>query len=200
MPENYQNIPMRDPKGFLSADDIEKIISASDNFRDKVLFTLLARSGRRVGEIVRCLKPKDIDFVNELVNYSIEKKRKANNKALLPIEHNTLLLLKEYIETKNIKEDELIFKISRQRADKIFKKLCYKVGIERVGNSERNMPHIHMLRHSFAILFAKAARTPNDMIELQHQLAHSRSDTTMFYLNFNPETSREQLNKMWKKD
>jgi integrase/recombinase XerD len=186
--------PMRDPRSYLTIEQIKQIISACDNIRDKILFMLLARSGRRVSEIVRCLKPKDIDFENRLINYRILKK-KGETRALLPVDTETLKLLKEYIKREKINENEFIFKISRQRVDQIFKKLCRKVGIMKIGE---HMPHVHVLRHSFAIQWSKIAKNPADVIKLKEQLAHSRIDTTMFYLRFSPEESRDLLEKMWK--
>jgi integrase len=187
-------VPMKDPKSYLTPEQIKLIIGACENFRDKVLFTLLARSGRRVSEVVRCLKPRDIDFENKLINYKILKK-KRETRALLPIDSETLEMLKEYIKTNNIKDDEFIFKISRQRVDQIFKKLCEKVGITKIGERK---PHVHVLRHSFAIQWSKIAKSPADIVKLKEQLAHSRLDTTMFYLRFNPEETRDLLEKMWR--
>jgi integrase/recombinase XerD len=187
-------VPMRDVKGYFTSEQIKKIIEACENSRDKTLFTLLARSGRRVSEIVRCLKPKDIDFENRLINYRILKK-KGETRALLPIDNETLVMLEEYIKANNIQEDEFIFKISRQRVDQIFKKICEKVGIERIGEHK---PHVHALRHSFAVQWSKIAKNPADIVKLKEQLAHSSVDTTMFYLRFNPEESRDLLERMWR--
>lgn len=202
MPE-YTGSPMKDPRSYLEPHQIDAIIDTCDNPRDKLLLLLLARSGRRVSEVVRCLKPEDIDFTNGLINFRILKRFKKKTKEkipfflLLPVDEEVLAKLKQYIEIRNIKPDEYIFDISRQRVDQLFKRATRKAGIMSVGSGIYNKPHIHLLRHSFAIRGAKSLKNPADLVQLKDMLGHSRIDTTMFYLKFNPTEKKKLLKEMW---
>jgi len=187
---------MVDPRGYLDRNEIERILSACERERDRVLFTLLARSGRRVSEVVRCLKPKHIDFKEYLVKYRILK-RKRKHHILLPLDEETINLLKDYIKKEGIKNDDYIFPISRQRVDQIFKEVCEKIGIYNIGSNKRNKPHVHILRHSFAILATKNIKRPEDIVRVQNMMAHASLDSTIFYLQFNPTENRKLLEKMW---
>lgn len=189
---------MKDPKAYLEPRQINELIASCKKARDKLLLMMLARTGRRVSEIVRCLRPKDIDFTNGLINFTILKRKKGENK-LLPVDEDVLLALKEYIESRKIKDEEFIFPISRQRVDQIVKKASEKAGISSIGGGKYNKPHAHVFRHSFAIQAAKSLKNPADLVQLKELLAHSRIDTTMFYLKFNPTEQKELLKEMWKK-
>jgi len=196
--------PMKDTRSYLEPWQINKIIASCPTPRDRLLLLTLARTGRRVSEIVRCLKPKDIDFTNGLIDFTILKrfnrktKERIPERSLLPVDEEVLAGLKEYIEARRIEADEYIFPISRQRADQIFKRASRKAGIFTIGSGKYNQPHVHVLRHSFAIQGAKSLKSPADLVQLKDMLGHSRIDTTMFYLKFNPAEKRDLLKEMWK--
>jgi integrase/recombinase XerD len=193
----YRGSPMTDPRSYLDASQIKGIIDATDNLVYRRVFYVLAKTGRRVSEIVRCLTPSDIDFTNNLVNFTILKKKKKT-KSLLPISDEVAKVLKRQITENKIGENSYIFWMSRQRVDQIFKKSAERIGITHIGHSQRNKPHVHLLRHSFAIRGAENLTSPADLVKLQNLLGHSRIDTTMFYLKFNPKEERELLERMWK--
>ena len=188
---------MSDPRSYLKQSQIVKILKAPKKYKHRLLFSLIAHTGRRVSEVVRCLKPSDIDFEGNLINFTILK-RKRPTKVLLPVKPKIVKQLKSYIKRQSIPANRPIFTISRQHADYIFKKAAKKVGIKRVGTGKYNKPHLHLLRHSFAIEAAKKLKNPADLVQLKDMLAHSRIDTTMFYLKFNPTEKRELLSRMWK--
>ena len=193
----YTGIPMSDPKSYLSPAEISGIIKATDKDEYKRLFYIIAKTGRRVSEIVRCLRPADIDFENNLANFTILK-RKAKTRILLPVDEKAIKVLKRQIRNNKIGDDDYIFGMSRQRADQVFKKSAERIGLFERGTGLYRKMHIHMLRHSFAKLGAEHAKNPADLVKLQKLLGHSRIDTTMFYLKFNPKEERELLKEMWK--
>lgn len=180
---------MQNPKSYYTKSEANLIIKACRNYRDKLLLLTLAKTGRRVSEIVRCLKPVDIDFDQGLVNYTILK-RKVHTKKLLPMDTHLLSLLEKYIKSRRIGPDDYIFKISRQRVDQIIKRAAKKVGVKTA--------HAHVFRHSFAIQSAQKLKNPADLVQLKELMGHARMDTTMFYLKFNPREQRELLEEMWK--
>ena len=183
--------PMKNEQEHLTYEQIKAIIDACDNLRDKALIVTLAKTGRRVSEVVKSLKVGDIDF-NEGVIYFKILKKKYDKKERFFVDKEVLDILKEYLKTAELKNDN-VFDITRQRVDQIFKKLCYSVGITKIGEHK---PHIHVLRHSYAIEYAKRAGNPADIVQLKNQLAHSKLETTMFYLRFRRDWN-DVMSKMW---
>ncbi len=56
-----QVTPIRDLKGYLEPEQVERLVDAAGNPRDKALISLLPRTGIRISEAVQ-LKESDIDF------------------------------------------------------------------------------------------------------------------------------------------
>jgi len=202
----FADSPMTNLKGYFTQEEIRRILEYSKkNPRDYILFLLLARTGRRISEIVRVLKPKHIHPEDNSIEWKIlkRKKRKKGKKKSdwrrIPIDRETLEELMNYIKFKNIGMDEVIFKISRQRTDQILKRICEDINIRPRGESVYNKPHVHWFRHSFAIQGAKALKKPRDIGVLQTLLAHKNINNTMWYIRtFNPEEERKLIEKMWK--
>jgi len=192
----YTSSPMKDPKSYLTREQIQMLIDNAENERDGLLLKFLSMTGRRVSEVVRRLKVGDIDFTQGLVNFFIEK-RKTPTYSLLPIPESLLIEVKSYIERNNLKPDSFLWQISRQRVDQIIKSIAKKVGLLNVGIGKYNKIHIHLFRHSFAIQASKVLKSPADLIQLKNILAHSRIETTMFYLKFNPTEQKELLKEMF---
>lgn len=191
---------MRNPTQYLTGDQIDLVLSKMDNPRDLTLFTFLAYSGRRVSEVVRCLKPKDIDTQNKMINYTILKKRTKGEayKDFLAVNEIAFDKLVRWIEVQNIGREEFIFTISRQRADQLFKRYCYSAGIFTIGEGKYNKPHIHCLRHSFAIIGSKQCATLEDIYSLKKLLGHSNIQQTMWYVeHFNPKAQKKLVGKMF---
>lgn len=178
---------MVDPNKYFTLEEMNGIISNIPE-KHRLLIWVLGRSGRRVSEITRCLTPNDINFDENLINYTILK-RKKKSKDLLPADPDMVNKLRIYIKNHNIKPDEPIFTISRQRIDQLLKEAGEKIGLEDC--------HAHMFRHTFAIRSAQKLKSPADLVQLKNLLGHASIDTTMFYLRFNPMEQRELLSQLW---
>ena len=199
MERSYVGDTMSDPNRYLEQDEINAIIGATKRQSYRMLFFFLAGTGRRVSEVVRCLKPGDINWTEGYINFTILKRRKNKEfKMLLPVLDKFLLPLKRYIKDNHIRDDQFIFPMSRQRAGVIFKQAAYKVGIYHKGLGERNKPHLHLLRHSFGMRGAANASSPAAIRTLQESMGHSSIDTTMFYLNFSQKDKKKLLEEMFK--
>lgn len=193
-------------------DEILKILDTAkqENYRDYVLLTTLAFTGRRVGEIVSVkekdrvpspgLKVCDIDFTNQTICFTILKQFKKikskdsdyiikeRKKLILPANTKLLELLQEYIRTNNLKDEDLLFDITRQRVWQIVKKYCEKCGIEKKRI-------VHAFRHGFAIKAIQEAERPEDILSIKKLLAHSNILTTQSYLVFAKTKEKEILEK-----
>ena len=184
----YGAQPMKDPTKYFSREDMNRLLAAIPD-KHKLLIYVLAKSGRRISEITRCLKPRDINFDENLINYTILK-RKVPAKMLLPADPDMVRRLRSYIKSRNIGEDTHIFTLSRQRVDQLL-----KIAAENIGLKDA---HAHMFRHTFAIRSAQELQSPAHLVELKDLLGHASIDTTMFYLRFNPKTQRSLLKRLWK--
>jgi len=205
---------MKDLMGYLPEDRILRMYDLCRNERDRLLIRLLMRTGRRITEILgrksykfKCnktgyektyteiigLRPKDINFEDRNILWNILKKKKPLKK-LKPIDETTLEMLKQYIETRGIKEDEPIFKINRRRADQIVKDVAERAGIYHIGEKK---PHCHHFRHSFAVNVLKISESPADLRYVQQVLEHSSISITEAYLQFGEEGQRRLIESIY---
>ena len=200
--------PMKDVRGYFPYEIVREIVEVCPDKRFALIFEVLARTGRRVSEVVRSLKPMDIDFNTGLVKWRILKRKKKYDVKgnLLPAPTDTLPIgddlkqkLANYIVKHSIASDDFVFPFSPQYVDRKFKMTCkcLKNPILTWGSLIRNKPHVHILRHSFAVRRAKKMKSPEDLKKLQNMLGHANIGTTMHYLKYNPEEMKTLLEGDW---
>jgi integrase/recombinase XerD len=165
----------QDIRKYWIKEQIDSMLESINNHRHKMLIRFLWMSGVRITEAIN-LKKGDIDFNNYLMKVKWLKSRKWNER-VLPI-HPTLKNILE-VYTAPLKESDLIFPISRQRAWQLTKK--YLEG------------HPHQLRHSFAVHWLKSK---GDITILHRILGHSKIQTTMEYLKIVPIDQGKELLKL----
>jgi len=125
---------------------------------------------------------------------------------VLPIDSQTLEILKEYIERGGpvIKEGQkLIFGINRHQAWQIIKQCAERAGLPKLINPETGKIHNispHKLRDCFAILAMKKDDSGDGLRLLQEHLGHQSFNTTAKYRKVAGEESREWYDKLWKAD
>jgi site-specific recombinase XerD len=136
---------MKDPKGFLSIDQIKRLLGVAlkNNTRDYILLLTMFKTGRRVSEVL-ILKKGDIDFENKRIVFSVLKRRNPI-KRWFEVDKEVIVALKKYCEVYRIIEaDDILFPITRQRVFQLFRKYCKEIGLDWVGEKK---PHPHHLRH-----------------------------------------------------
>jgi len=74
-----QVTPIRDLKGYLEPEQVEKLMAAASNLRDALLVRIPWRSGMRVSELIS-IRIQDIDFDNRAITIKVQKTRKRNGK------------------------------------------------------------------------------------------------------------------------
>lgn len=180
-------IPMKDPNDYLKEDQIEAFFYAINNYRDKALFITLLHSSRRVSEIVRSLRPNDINFYDNFIAWNILKKK---NKYKIPLESDKELMkvLKNYIDWTGIKPENYVFPITRQRVWQLIRKIGAKAGIEKARL------HPHIFRHTW---ITRAMRSGMAIDMVKHITQHSDINMTMAYSHFAPQDIRNSMEKMW---
>ena len=195
--------PMRDLQGYLDGEKVKRILAeaAQTNPAHYVFLLTMACTGRRVSEVLE-LRPCDISFEDKNIAWHIKKKKDKNAMQVHPanawvLDELAALLRREIMMGSS---QERVFKFTRQHGDKFFKRYCAAVGINRVGTKP---PHLHHLRHSFAINYLKANPDNSGAIrQLQQALAHSDIRITSGYLQYSSEDrrkSQDNLTQMYKK-
>ena len=195
--------PIRDLKGYLEPELVEKLIAATANPRDALLFRIPWRTGIRVTELIS-LRIPDIDFDNRAIVIKVQKMRKRDGKAtekrrMVPIDQGTLDMIREYLQWRKqfSYRGDLLFPITRQRVNQIFWKLGRKAGITEIGDpaiSKHRKLHPHALRHSFSVQCIKKGMS---IERLQKILGHASPTTTSVYLQWSSADLHEDYDKVW---
>jgi len=198
--------PIRDLKGYLEPEQVERLIAAAPNPREALLVRLLWRSGIRVSELIN-IRVQDIDFEGRAILIKIQKQRKRDGKTverrrLVPIDQGSLDMIKQYLawRAQFPYEGDLLFPITRQRVNQLFWRLGRRAGITTVGDptiSQHTKLHPHVLRHSFAIHCVKRGMTTE---RLQKILGHSSPTTTSVYLQYSLKDLHESYDEIWREN
>ena len=125
---------------------------------------------------------------------------------VLPIDEDTLKMLKEYVWRGGpiIKgEKTLIFGVNRHRAWQIVKECAEKAGLPKLVNPETGRIHNvspHKLRDSFAVHAVKLDDSGDGLRLLQEHLGHQSFNTTARYRKISGEEHRQWYEQLWSKD
>jgi len=123
----------------------------------------------------------------------------------LPIDNDSLQLLKEYISRGGpIVRDgrRLIFGINRHRAWQIVRNCGERAGLARLINRETGIVHNispHRLRDAFAVHAMKLNDTGDSLRLLQSHLGHESFNTTAKYRKISGTEHQEWYEKLWSK-
>jgi len=201
-----QVTPIRDLKGYLLPEQVERLIAAATNPRDALLVRIPWRTGVRVSQLIG-IRVQDIDFDNRAIVIKVQKLRKKDGKAIerrrvVPIDQGTLDLIKGYLAWRKRfpYKGDLLFPITRQRVNQVFWRLGRRARIKEIGDpavSKHTKLHPHILRHSFSIHCIKHGMSVE---RLQKILGHQSPTTTSIYLQFSSADLHEDYDKIWEED
>jgi integrase len=150
----------------LEKDVIDEIIFRARNQRNRLMLELMARSGMRIGEVLK-LKPMDIEDRKAIIRDP--KSGREAEAVFLP--QKVADRLRMYIREKEIKPDNRIFPLTYAAARLIVKKAGNLVGVH-------VRPH-DLRRH--AATYASRSGTPLEIVS-KVLLRHSNLSTTQRYL------------------
>jgi integrase/recombinase XerD len=106
-------MPSRRDHDELSKLDVEQILySAAASQEDHLFLLLLARTGRRIGELLE-LRVKDIDPEEKCIWTKIEKRRDQQRRKMF-IDNITLSALEKFAIHHNLKNDDKLFLKSKR--------------------------------------------------------------------------------------
>lgn len=135
----------------------------------------------------------------------IEEQRHRRQR-VLPIDHDTLKLLEEYVARGGpvLKDGkQLIFGINRHRAWQIVRDCAEKVGLPKLINSETGKLHNvspHKFRDAFAIHAIKLNNSGDGLRMLQEHLGHQSFNTTAKYRKVSGKEHAEWYQRLWEID
>lgn len=140
------------------------------------------------------------------IERSRTEEQEHRRQRMLPIDADTMTLLKEYIKRGGpaIKESKIrIFGINRHRAWQIVKECAEKAGLPKLTNPETGRVHNvspHKLRDAFAVMAVKQNDTGDGLRMLQEHLGHQSFNTTAKYRKVSGKEHRDWYGRLWKKD
>lgn len=188
----------------LTKQEVELLIEATSNIRDKFLLHLLFETGLRIGEALSLfIEDFKIDHKNgnrihlvnrgELENGAKLKTGERNifvSQALMDLYDDYLYEVLDDLNTATnflfvkLRGDKMGQAMNYQDVSALFKRLKKKTGIN---------VHPHLFRHTHATIFFKETK---DIKQVQERLGHSQIQTTMnLYLH----PSTEEIRENWER-
>jgi integrase/recombinase XerD len=140
------------------------------------------------------------------VEEAVAKEQEHRRIRTLPLDQNTLEMLKDYIKrggpvTRNGKE--LLFGINRHRAWQIVGACAERAGLPKLVNTETGKVHNispHRLRDAFAVHAVKLDDSGDGLRMLQEHLGHQSFNTTAKYRKVSGKEHRDWYQKLWSED
>ena len=139
------------------------------------------------------------------VEKAVAEERGHRRKRTLPIDEDTLRMLREYIDRGGpvgTNDKNLLFGLSRGKAWLIIRECAVRAGLGQLVNPETGEVRgisPHRLRDSFAIHAVKVDDSGDGLRLLQEHLGHQSISTTMRYRKISGEEQREWYETLWKK-
>lgn len=133
------------------------------------------------------------------------KEEEHRRQRVLPIESETLGMLKEYIKRGGpvVRDGKrLIFGINRHRAWQIIKECAEKAGLPKLVNPETGRVHNvspHRLRDAFATHAVKLDDSGDGLRLLQEHMGHQNFNTTARYRKVSGKEHYDWYKKLWGK-
>ena len=200
MSKEFRGQPIKDLRGFMTEQQVRKLIGAAKNFRDKVFLRLLWVTGARISEVVgdkswykkRVYEPAkvgDVDFQEGVIILNLLKRKQyPPPKRRVPLDKRTLQNLQAYILREKLYPTDPLFNFTRQRAFQIIREAARNAGIYQVGDCQA---HPHHMRHSHCVAWIRKNNTLEGLRKLQKRVGHASISTTAEYLQFGPEQRKE---------
>jgi len=115
---------------------------------------------------------KDIDFHGKVLKLTTLKQRKKKQR-VIPLQGYLIGMLGAYIAAKELKREDPLLHITRQRAFQIVKETVLKAGLD------EGRAHPHVFRHSFAV---NAVLQGVPILVIKNWLGHSNIQNTLIYM------------------
>jgi len=137
------------------------------------------------------------------IKEAVAKEQEHRRMRTLPLDQNTLEMLKDYIKRGGPvkrRDKNFIFGINRHRGWQIIRECAQRAGLPRLINSEtgkmRNVSP-HRLRDAFAVHAMKLDDSGDGLRLLQEHLGHQSFNTTAKYRKVSGKEHRDWYQKLW---
>ena len=140
------------------------------------------------------------------VNEAVAKEQEHCRVRTLPLDKDTLKLLKRYIKQGGPVNREgrmLIFGINRHRAWQVIKECADRAGLGKLVNAETGKLHNvspHRLRDAFAVHAMKLDDSGDGLRLLQEHLGHVSFNTTAKYRKVAGEELKAWYDRLWREE
>ena len=140
------------------------------------------------------------------VDKTVTEERQHRRMRTLPIDDETLKLLREYINRGGVVTrggKRLIFGINRHRAWQVVRECAERTVLPKLVNPETGRVHNvspHRLRDAFAVYAVKLDDSGDGLRLLQEHLGHQSITTTMRYRKVSGDEQKEWYYKLWEKE
>jgi len=165
----------KDSIKYLKKDEWDKLKGSIDNYRDKLIITLLYATGMRVGEFTK-LKLEDIDFSERFIRIPPENSKTGEGRTIF-VPQEVLNDIKAYLKLEKTKKGR-IFEVTPRRIQQLLKKYSTRAGVEATPHTLRHTHVVHSLLDKVPIT------------AVQKQVGHKRLTTTQIYSDLAPEQVR----------
>lgn len=173
----------------IKKENIDTVIEATNNIRNKLLIAIMAEAGLRIGEALGIRYASDIDYGRKLIKVNYRELNENNARAKnaeireLRISEATFDLLTSYIsENRELlsKSDYLFVNLTGPNKGKALNVNAVYSVIRKIENKTGVKMTPHMLRH-----YCANERRKNGwpIEQIAWQLGHKNIATTMCYLN-----------------
>ena len=140
------------------------------------------------------------------VEKAVAREQEHRRMRTLPLDRDTLEMLKDYIERGGLVNrggKRLIFGINRHRAWQIIKECAERAGLPNLINPETGKVHSvspHRLRDAFAVHAMKLDDSGDGLRLLQEHLGHVSFNTTAKYRKVAGEELKDWYNRLWQEE
>jgi len=134
------------------------------------------------------------------------EQQERRRQRMLPVDADTLVMLKEYIERGGpVLRDgkKLIFGINRHRGWQLIKGCAERANLPKLVNPETGRIHNvspHKLRDAFAVRAVKMDDSGDGLRLLQQHLGHASFNTTAKYRKVSGKEHKEWYQKLWERE
>ena len=177
----------------ITSEEIQELINACTNDRDRLLIAMMAETGLRLGEILGIHYTEDIDFERRTVrvryresNTNLARAKNAEYRMAL-LSNTTFEFLVKYISDnrKSLMNSEYLFTklTGKNKGEPLDADSVYSM-LKRLSKKTDINSHPHQLRHYFA---EERRKEGWDLNDIRFALGHKKVETTIKYLGENNE-------------
>ena len=152
--EEKKSKPFIESIKYLDRENWQKLFSCIDNYRDKLIISMLYDTGMRVGELTK-VEIKDIAFQESFIRISAENtKTKFGRTIYVPQE--LLSNIRAFMKLNKIKNGRL-FQLTTRRIQQLLKKYSKLAGVKATPHTLRHTHIVHSLLNKIPITAIKYA-------------------------------------------